>query len=278
MRKNKRRAPYWLITLMVLPAVWLLAGCTGTPAAPAATPTPAPPTQTPPPSATPLPTATPGLPLGGGTLRLNEPLGAALLPEVPARFLFAGERLQTFGLTVTPQQEVLDIRVSLRDADRDLLVVDRGGPGEAERIPQYGLLTNGTYEIRVEIVAGAGDVVAELTRFPPEDWGGGGTLTLVNSAGEMAGEVTAPDTRHVFAVPVKGGDVLVFEVDATSGDLDPFFELYDDRGQLLGIFDNEDGVNARSGDTYIPFDGQYSLLVGGQGEGTGEYVVRVRPE
>ena len=266
--------------LLLIVGLLALAGCDTAPTQPAATPTPGPPTQTPLPSETPRPTATPGYRLGGGSLRLDEPYPAALLPDVPARFLFQGDRLQTFGITVTPQQPELDIRISLLDQNQTpQIVVDRGGPGAAETIPQFGLPVDGTYAVLAEIVAGSGDVVAELTRFAPADRGGGGEIELDASRnGEATGTFSAPDMVHAFGVPVRGGDVLVFEVAAEDSGVAPHFTLLDDNYNILGEYEAEAGGTAVSDDTYIPFDGDYTLLVRNASDGTGTYTVHVRSE
>ena len=272
------------LALLLTVGLLALVGCNTAPAAapsvPAFTATPPGPTEAPTPTGTPRPTATPGYRLGGGALSLDTPFPAALLPETPARFLFQGDRLQTFGITATPQQPDLDIRLTLSDANRTpLLVVDRGGPGAAEVVPEFGLPIDGSYEILVEIVAGAGDVVAELTRFAPDDRGGGGEIALDASRnGELSGTFGAPDMVHAYGVAVRGGDVLVFEVAADDASLAPHFTLLDDGYNVLGEYEAEAGGTAVSDDTYVPFDGDYTLLVRAGAAGTGAYTVRVRPE
>ena len=268
-----------LLTVGLLALVGCNTAPTAAPAAPAFTATPPGPTETSAPTGTPRPTATPGYRLGGGALSLDTPFPAALLPDTPARFLFQGDRLQTFGLTVTPQQPDLDIRLTLSDQNHTpLLVVDRGGPGAAEVVPEFGLPVDGSYEVLVEIVAGTGDVVAELTRFSPDDRSGGGEIALDASRnGELPGTFGAPDMAASYGVAVRGGDVLVFEVAAEDPSLALHVTLLDDGYNVLGEYDAEAGGTAVSDDTYVPFDGEYTLLVRNTA-GTGAYTVRVRPE
>lgn len=266
--------------------VFIVAGCGAS--APTATPTATAPaaTETPTPGPSPYipPTATPGLPLGGGPLRPDEPSASALLPEVPARFTFLGQRLQAFAFTVTPQGADLDIRLSLHDyTGNPIVVVDRHGPGAAEAIPEVGLPASGPYELRVEAVAGAGDVSVQMAALDFERTGGG-QLELLDETPSTVFDLSAqaafnaPDVYHAYTVDVSRDDVLVFEAFSDAQGVVPYFTLYDADYNVLGTFSGQEGGGARSDDTYIPADGTWVLFVGNQGAGTGPYTVRVSAE
>lgn len=272
------------LTILLLAGTLALAGCDVlSPPTPTRTPVP---TSTPEPTVAVTPTVTPmpGLTLDTGGIEPDGTFAATVSPDAPARVTFEGERFLALSLTVTPEGEGLDVRLVLRDfTNTPLVTVDRGGPGVAETVAEVQLPVTGRYEIAVEAAGGTGEVAGALAAVMSPSSAGGGPLEEVGVVSDRMGKVGegtfyAPDVYHAYTVEVEQGQALIFEVTTTDPDVDPYFTLYDGNYNVLGHFDNEAGVNARSDDTYIAFDATYTLFVSNRGPGAGTYTVRVAPE
>ncbi len=272
---------------LLLVVMVLLTGC-ATAAPPTITPLPPPPTETPSgPTPTPAPTATllPPTPVrlfpGYGPFEKDRPYIVEVSAAQPSQRVFEAVRLSAYTLTFTPANADLDIRLSLLDPDQvPLATVDRGGPGAPETIAEISLPVTGAYEVRIEAVAGAGDVAGEIESLVPELQTGGGMFDPpMEEPDRMAsGEFRALDTFHAYTVEMKGGEVVVFELAVESPGLELAFTLYDPDYLPLGTFNTAGAAVARSDDTYIPFDGTYILFVRNLNDGVGTYTLRVVEE
>ena len=90
-----------------------------------------------------------------------------------------------------------------------LLVVNRGGAGAVESIPELGLPVTGTFTVLVESVAAegataaSGDIETLITRLTPEEHSGGGTITLDGNSGTAEGAPKTGLDRTCRQIPAR---------------------------------------------------------------------------
>ncbi len=218
---------------------------------------------------------------GYGQFEADRPFVVAIRPDLPAQRLFQAAALSAYAVTIAPANADLDIRISLLDpTGTPLIIVDRGGPGAEERIAEISLPVSGSYELRVEAIAGAGDVTGEFASLEPEQMTGGGRFDPLIEDADLAttGAFQALDVVHTYTVDLAGSSVIFFELTLDDPGLELAFTIYDPNYSPLGTYRTEGTTMARSADTFIPFDGAYIVVVQNLNDGTGTYTLRVVEE
>lgn len=227
------------------------------------------------------------LPIGGGGITPGQPFLADVLPDYPAPLLlFALQRLDTYRVEATPDNPALDVQLTLLDpTNTAIAVINRGGPGAAEVIPEIVLPASGDYRLMVDVLAGEGAVSGLFAPVAIEDRAGGGRLEFLDADPDAEpfdlsadGTFFAPDVFHAYTADVRQGDILKFAVRAGSEAVAPVFTLYDGDYQVRGIFEVPPGGVFSTGDTLMQAAGTYTIYVRNVGEGTGPYSVRVYSE
>src|SRR5262245_10298289 len=70
----------------------------------------------------------------------------------------------------------------------------------------------------------------------------------------------------------KTGDKLTIDMNAVGGDIDPFLDLYDPQGKLIGEDDNGGGKdNARLNGIVLSADGTYKIVASNVHQNAGQY-------
>jgi hypothetical protein len=230
-------------------------------------PSPTPPPPSPTPTATPLPTTTPG----SGPLRYDSDFlhqvasGAGGLYSLNA---LVGEAMR---IEVAPDDEEVDLRlVVVAPGGRELVNMDRNGPGRPETLPEFQFPLSGAYQVRVEAVAGDGLMRGAVAFLPEAARTGGGTFQSFDDA-PIDARMDSPGVFHVYTFEASAGQVVILQAVAASEDLDLYFHLFQPDGTVMGLYEDElPPNNPALLDLMLAQTGEYAALVGARA-GTGDY-------
>lgn len=264
----------WLLCVLFLVACG--AQSAETPTSPPATPTPSPrpdvtatptPTETPAPSPTTAPTATPG----SGSLQSGGDFAHAIDGGMYGFYTLEGEVGDAVRITVTTEDEALDLRlVVVAPGERELVRLDAHGPGEAETLAAFPFPVSGVYHVRVEAASGEGFMQGNLIFLPAAVRSGGGTFASFESE-PISARMDAPATFHLYQFAAPLGQVIIMQATPEDPELDLYFYIFNPDGSVLGRYDDEVAPNIPSVyDTRMPDPGVYTVLVGAKA-GTGAY-------
>ena len=178
-------------------------------------------------------------------------------------FLFSARRDQRVTITMNRDSGDLDPLLELQDSDGNQIASDDdGGSGNNARISRFRIPYSGDYKIRARRYgsSSAGGYTLSLDIDRPTATPRPRTKYYLDRNDRVEGDLYSGNREDRFEFSARSGDRVTISMNRISGDLDPYLELHDSRGNRVASDDDGgSGNNAlinnyrvdRSGDFII---------------------------